>query len=52
MAVECLLIALVEARGNVVSKEQLLNTVWADTAVEEGSLTSHISLLRRTMGEQ
>ena len=47
-----LLIALVEARGNAVSKEQLLNTVWADTAVEEGSLTTHISLLRKRVGEQ
>ena len=47
-----LLIALVEAQANTVSKEELLNRVWADTAVEEGSLTSHISLLRKTLGER
>lgn len=47
-----LLIALVEARANTVGKEELLNRVWADTAVEEGSVTSHISLLRKTLGEQ
>ena len=47
-----LLITLVEAQANAISKEQLLNRVWADTAVEEGSLTSHISLLRKTLGER
>jgi TolB-like protein/Tfp pilus assembly protein PilF len=46
-----LLVMLVEAKGNALSKEQLLNQVWADTAVEEGSLTTHISLLRKTLGE-
>ena len=45
------LIALVEARDRPVGKEQLLRTVWADTVVEEGSLTSHISLLRKALGE-
>jgi TolB-like protein/Tfp pilus assembly protein PilF len=47
-----LLVVLVEAQANRVGKEELLNKVWADTAVEEGSLTSHISLLRKTLGEQ
>lgn len=47
-----LLIALVEAQANTVGKEELLHRVWADTAVEEGSLTTHISLLRKTLGEQ
>jgi|SRR5882762_9225030 len=40
-----------EAEGNVVSKDKLLKTVWLDSFVEEGSLTSHISLLRKTLGE-
>lgn len=35
-----------------MTKEELLNRVKADTAVEEGSLTSHIFLLRKTLGEQ
>jgi TolB-like protein/Tfp pilus assembly protein PilF len=46
-----LLLALVEAGTNAAGKEELLNKVWPDTAVEEGSLTSHISLLRKTLGE-
>ena len=46
-----LLIALVEQQGNAVGKDELLRKVWADTIVEEGSLTSHISLLRRSLGE-
>src|SRR6478672_8907972 len=45
------LIALVEAGDHPVGKEQLLRTVWADTVVEEGSLTSHISLLRKALGD-
>jgi TolB-like protein/Tfp pilus assembly protein PilF len=47
-----LLIVLVEAEANTVGKEELLDRVWADIAVEEGSLTSHISLLRKTLGER
>jgi TolB-like protein/Tfp pilus assembly protein PilF len=44
-----LLIALVEAQGNLIGKEELLKRVWPSTVVEEGSLTSHISLLRRVL---
>src|SRR5579862_2445150 len=46
-----LLIALVQAGGRVLTREQLLQQLWPDTVVEEGSLTSHISLLRKTLGE-
>ncbi|GAC1616557.1 MAG: winged helix-turn-helix domain-containing tetratricopeptide repeat protein [Candidatus Acidiferrum sp.] len=46
-----LLFLLIEAAGNVVSKDKLIKTVWLDSFVEEGSLTSHISLLRKTLGE-
>src|SRR6266853_3602805 len=46
-----LLIALVEAQGEPVGKQELLQKVWPGTVVEEGSLTSHISLLRRVLGE-
>src|SRR5438105_229972 len=45
------LIALVEARDHPVAKDELLRKVWADTVVEEGSLTSHISVLRKALGE-
>jgi TolB-like protein/Tfp pilus assembly protein PilF len=46
-----LLIALVAAQGQPVGKQELLRRVWPDTVVEEGSLTSHIFLLRRALGE-
>ena len=46
-----LLVALVEAAGSPVSKEDLLQKVWADATVEEGSLTSHVSLLRKALGD-
>ncbi len=46
-----LLVALVQAAGRVLTREQLLQRLWPDTVVEEGSLTSHISLLRKALGE-
>src|SRR3984957_7504877 len=46
-----LLVALVQAAGRVVSREELVQRLWPDTVVEEGSLTSHISLLRKALGE-
>jgi TolB-like protein/Tfp pilus assembly protein PilF len=44
------LLLLVENAGNVVTKEQILQTVWRDTFVEEGSLTRTISVLRKLLG--
>lgn len=46
------LLALVEHRREVISKEQLLSRVWGDTVVEEGGLARNISLLRKTLGEK
>ena len=46
-----LLVALVQAAGRVLTREQLLQSLWPDTVVEEGSLTSHISMLRKALGE-
>ena len=40
---------LVEANGEVVSKEAMMTKVWPDVTVEEGSLTKNISLLRKTL---
>ena len=45
------LIALVEREGELVGKSELLEQVWPDTFVEEGSLARHIFLLRKTLGE-
>lgn len=44
-----LLVVLVQARGRPVAKDELLRTVWAGTVVEEGSLASHVSLLRKAL---
>lgn len=46
-----LLLALIEDRGNVVTKDALLNRVWEDQFVEENNLTVHIALLRKALGE-
>src|SRR6185436_11556283 len=45
------LTALLERHGHVVTKEELLRTVWPDTFVEENNLAQHISALRRILGE-
>ncbi len=46
-----LLVALVQAAGSVLTREELVQRLWPDTVVEEGSLSSHISLLRKALGE-
>jgi Tol biopolymer transport system component/DNA-binding winged helix-turn-helix (wHTH) protein len=46
------LLALIEDRQHVISKEQLLNRVWGDTVIEEGGLARNISLLRKSLGEK
>ncbi len=45
-----LLRALVEARGQVVSKSALMDAAWPDTSVAESSLTVQIAALRRLLG--
>jgi Tol biopolymer transport system component/DNA-binding winged helix-turn-helix (wHTH) protein len=40
---------LVQCRERVVSKDELLGTLWADTFVEEGNLSQQIFVLRRTL---
>jgi len=46
-----ILITLVENRGKVVAKDDLMKRVWPTTYVEEGNLTQNISLLRKALGE-
>jgi len=43
---------LVKHPGTVLDKEQLIQAIWPDTAVEENNLTQNISLLRRVLGEK
>jgi TolB-like protein/Tfp pilus assembly protein PilF len=45
-----LLVALVQAAGRVLTREQLLQQVWPDSVIEEGGLSSHISMLRKALG--
>lgn len=45
------LVCLVEAAGDVVTRDQLLENVWKDTVVTEESLTSAISDLRKVFGD-
>jgi TolB-like protein/Tfp pilus assembly protein PilF len=47
-----LLEALVEARGDVVPKRDLMARVWPDAAVEESNLSVTVAALRRELGTQ
>lgn len=46
-----LLCMLVERRGELVTKDELLEMVWAGSFVEESNLSRHIYLLRKTLKE-
>jgi TolB-like protein/DNA-binding winged helix-turn-helix (wHTH) protein/Tfp pilus assembly protein PilF len=46
------LLVLIEHRDRVVTKDELLERVWAGTVVEEGGLTRNISVLRKALGEK
>jgi TolB-like protein/DNA-binding winged helix-turn-helix (wHTH) protein len=46
------LLALIEYRDRVVTKDELLQRIWGDTVVEEGGLTRNISILRKALGEK
>ncbi|MEQ1921674.1 MAG: winged helix-turn-helix domain-containing protein [Pyrinomonadaceae bacterium] len=45
------LIALVEGEGNVISKDDLMQRIWADTVVEESNLAQYLHVLRKTLGD-
>ena len=44
------LLILVEKRGELVARQDLMSAVWPDTFVEESNLSSNISILRRQLG--
>ncbi|HEX6715771.1 MAG TPA: winged helix-turn-helix domain-containing protein [Pyrinomonadaceae bacterium] len=46
------LMFLIEHRGSVVKKEDIMNRVWPDTFVEESNLAQNIFLLRKALGEE
>src|SRR5271165_4747675 len=45
------LLHLVENRGKVIDKNELMAAVWPDTVVEENNLNQNISVLRKVLGE-
>jgi DNA-binding winged helix-turn-helix (wHTH) protein/TolB-like protein/predicted Zn-dependent protease len=45
------LAVLLENRGRVLEKEELMGRLWPDSVVEENNLTQNISALRRALGE-
>src|SRR6185436_4268764 len=47
-----LLRALVEERGDVVLKSELMDRVWPDAAVEDANLSVTIAALRKALGER
>jgi DNA-binding winged helix-turn-helix (wHTH) protein/Tfp pilus assembly protein PilF len=47
-----LLLLLIEAGGEVVSKETMASTVWPETTVSDANLSQHIYLLRRMLREK
>ena len=46
-----LLCTLVKSSGNLITTNELMDELWADTFVEENNLRQHISALRKALGE-
>ena len=47
-----LLLLLVDSEGRVLTKKELMNSLWADTFVEEASLSYQIATLRKALGDE
>lgn len=47
-----ILATLIEHRGRVLGKDELLQHVWGDVAVEDATLAKHISTLRHALDER
>ena len=45
------LLLLVRNSGHLLEKDELINMLWPETFVEEGSLSNNIFLLRKALGE-
>ncbi len=46
-----ILLSLAKSGGRLVTREELMKSVWPDSFVEESNLTVNISLLRKALGE-
>jgi predicted ATPase len=45
------LVYLVEHPGEVIAKQELIDHVWPDVTVEEGSLRVHVAAIRKALGD-
>ena len=46
-----LLLLLIQRRGRVVERDELMRALWPDTVVEEANLTFQVSTVRKALGE-
>jgi predicted ATPase/DNA-binding winged helix-turn-helix (wHTH) protein len=46
-----ILIYLAERPGEVIAKQELIDRVWSDVTVEEGSLRVHVAAIRKALGD-
>ena len=46
------LLVLLQNAGRILTKEELMQRVWPDTAVEESNLARNVSTLRKLLGEE
>src|ERR1700733_3410470 len=46
-----ILIYLAECPGEVIAKQELIDHVWSDVTVEEGSLRVHVAAIRKALGD-
>lgn len=47
-----ILLILLERRGEVVDKDELIRRIWPETFVTEANLTQNVSALRKVLGER
>jgi DNA-binding winged helix-turn-helix (wHTH) protein len=45
------LLVLVQNNGRMLSKEELMTSLWPDSFVEESNLTQQVSMIRKALGE-
>src|SRR6201987_2993429 len=46
-----ILLYLAERPGQVIGKKELIDHVWSDVTVEEGSLRVHVAAIRKALGD-
>src|SRR3984885_2060772 len=46
-----ILVYLAERPGEVIAKQELMDRVWSDVTVEEGSIRVHVAAIRKALGD-